>query len=124
MCTFIFIPDLTSGHMEQSRERNSIHQTRKTRASLQKTLREAIRELYSWSSKDTFTHGYGCPGYFTHSCANSTPEKSFDGVLPFIEEAYILSMSTKPRGHLHSWQSENYCQNMRKMHVKTFVKRA
>ncbi len=35
-----------------------------------------------------------------------------------------MLMSAKPREHLPSWQSENFCQDMRKMHVKTFVTRA
>ena len=61
MCTFIFLTDLSSGHMEQSGERNSLHQTRQTRASLQNTLREAMRELYSWSSKDTLICSIGHP---------------------------------------------------------------
>jgi hypothetical protein len=63
---------------------------------LQNTLREAMRELCSWSSKDAFTHGYGCPVYFSHPFAHSAV-KRVDGVLPFIEEEYILSMRTKLR---------------------------
>ncbi len=45
-------------------------------------------------------------------------------VLPFLEVRGIMPMSANPREHLPSLQSENFCQDMRKMHVKTFVKRA
>jgi hypothetical protein len=42
-------------------------------------------------------------------------KKSPNGVLPFLEEQCILLMSAKPRNHLPSWQSDNFCQDARKM---------
>jgi hypothetical protein len=35
-----------------------------------------------------------------------------------------MLMSAKPRNNLPSWQSENFCQDARKMHVTTFLMRA
>ena len=47
-----------------------------------------------------------------------------DGVLPFIEEEYILSMSAKPRKNLPSQADANFCRYAQKMQVTTFVTRA
>ncbi len=35
-----------------------------------------------------------------------------------------MLVSAKPREHLPSWKSDNFCQDARKMHVTTFVMRA
>jgi hypothetical protein len=62
-----------------------------------------------------------CAGYMGYPLANSVVEKSSRGILPFYGEGYILLMSATLRKNLPPWQSNNFCQNVQKKQVKTFV---
>jgi hypothetical protein len=62
-----------------------------------------------------------CQCNFAHPCVNVAVEKSLDTGLPCIELECILSMGTKPREIQLSLQSNNFCQDVQKKHVKTFV---